>query len=237
VRRYLLSAVFASIVAACGCGDRESTRGITEPTTTKEVIVHNTLNLADDRSLLDLQTSYRTNITPSISNGEPWRWDDFTSSVTTTIRTVSWQGGYCAQRLPLPVGPPRPNANAFQVWFYSDRNGSPVGPSGALAADVYSITLSPAEAHEQFLFETAGSEADCASYDYTAVLPIPVSVMAGTRYWLLIRAEIIDLRIPWGWRAGLADNGISAWGSLRGISLSGRTSTSPKDLAFSLSSQ
>jgi len=57
------------------------------------------------------------------------------------------------------------------------------------------------------------------------------------RYWLLIRAEISDLRIPRGWRAGLADNGISAWGSLRGISLSGGTSTSPKDLAFSLSTR
>lgn len=101
---------------------------------------------------------------------------------------------------------------------------------------MYSITLSPAEAHEQFTFERAGSEADCAYYDYTAVLPIPVSVTAGTRYWLLIRAEIRDLRDWWGWRTGLADNSISAWGSLRGISLAG-ISTSPKDLAFSLSSQ
>lgn len=227
--------VLAAIVAACS----SKNGGITAPTVASEVLVHDTMNLADDHSVLDIEASYRTTITPIISNLEPYRWDDFTSSVTTTIRTVSWQGGYCAARVPVPVGPPTARAISFQVGFYSDSNGRPRNPfNGGGLGDVYAVTLSPAEAHEQFVFEAMGSEADCAYYDYMAVLPIPVSLTAGTRYWLLIRADLGGgpLGSPWGWRVGLADNGISASGSFRSISLAG-ISTSPRDLAFSLSSQ
>lgn len=86
--RYVLITTLACMGAACG-SDHD---GITQPT--PSVLVHNTLNPPGDRasrrlSLSDLQ------IRPPGSLGfvPHEAHDDFTSAVTTAIRTVSWQGG------------------------------------------------------------------------------------------------------------------------------------------------
>lgn len=216
-----LACVLASIVAACG----SENRGITEPTALSEVVVHNTLNRADNRSLLELRYSNdATSYLPMVSTLLPWAWDDFTSPVDTTIRTVSWQGAYCRSWQGLsPPGPPLTVAKSFRVSFEADRNGRP----STFGGGPYAFTLTPVDAHEQFAFDGVWNESDCAYYDYTAVLPMPLPVTASTRYWLLIRA-VTDS--TWGWRIGTQDNGVSASGSLySGIN------TSAKDLAFSLS--
>jgi len=213
--------VLASIVAACGSEDR----GITEPTPPSEVFVHNTLHRAGDRSSIDLVPSdFSTKYIPMISTLQPWTWDDFTSPVDTTIRTVSWQGGYCRSALsPAPSGAPGPKS--FLVSFGSDYNGRPYFPDG-----LNTFTLTPAEAHEEFAFARTSSDYDCAYHDYTVVLPTAFPVTASKRYWLLIRAGTDDGW--WGWRIGLPDNGVSAHGWLNGGIV-----TDGKDLAFSLSSR
>jgi len=157
----------------------------------------------------------------------PWAWDDFTNATSATIRAVSWQGGYCSRKgpgLPPPVAP-RAVSRTFQVWFFPDVNGGPQ----TFGSPQYGVTLTSAEAHEQFAFDAVRSDADCAYYDYTAVLPMPFPVTAGTRYWLLIRADRLDTGIYWGWRVGRQDNSISALGALNG-----GIRTQPRDLAFSL---
>jgi hypothetical protein len=78
-------------------------------------------------------------------------------------------------------------------------------------------------------FDAVRSDADCAYYDYMAVLPMPFPVTAGTRYWLLIRADRLDTGIYRGWRVGRQDNSISALGALNG-----GIRTQPRDLALSL---
>jgi hypothetical protein len=103
---------------------------------------------------------------------------------------------------------------------------------------LYQVTLTAAEAHEAFAFDAhtgtgvvyVQNEADCAYYDYTAVLPMPFPVTPGTRYWLEIRANEGTTRIFWGWRVGSLDNRISATGYVHGNILN----TNPTDLAFSL---
>lgn len=195
------------------------------------VFVHNTLNPPDNQSFLDLASSYGYDApyVPMLSTLLPWAWDDFTSATTATIRAVSWQGGYCGLRgpgRPPSVGPPRAaSTSAFQVWFYPDVNGRPQ----SFGPPLYGVTLTSAEAHEQFAFDSVRSEADCAYYDYTAVLPMPFPATAGTRYWLLIRADKGETGIFWGWRVGRLDNSISAHGALNG-----GIRTQPRDLAFSL---
>ena len=221
IRRVLLGAAVASL-AACG----SEHRGLTEPTASSEVFVHNTLNRADDRLRLDLSWSVdATSYLPMISTLLPWAWDDFTSADTTTIRTISWQGAYCrSSRLgPVPSGPAAAVSNSFTISFYNDTTGPYF--DGAK----YAVKFTPDETHEHFAFDAVWGEFGCAYYDYTAVLPTPFPVTAGTHYWLLIRA-VSDT--TWGWRVGRQDNGASKRGELRiGVV------SSPLDLAFSLSSR
>ena len=228
--RYLLGAVLVCTTAACGSEDR----GITQPTPpitpSPSVVyfVHNTLNSPDNHSSLDIANSWLGAYFPGFTSLRPWAWDDFTSATAATIRTVAWQGGYCTSKgplLPPSAGPPRPISSRFQVWFVRDVNGRP-----ELFNYLSELILTSADAHEQFMFDSVRSDADCAYYDYTAVLPTPFPVTAGTRYWFLIRADIGNGLAPWGWRVGQQDNSISARGDLnRGIY------TDARDLAFSLS--
>jgi hypothetical protein len=229
VWRCLVGAAVAGITAACGSEDR----GLTQPTPPgappAAAFVHNTLNGPGNQSFLDLADSYPYSNLPGFSTLAPWAWDDFTSPETATIHAVSWQGGYCRRRDPDPADPPPAVSRSFDVWLYLDNNGRLPSFSGPQ----HRVTLTPAEAHEQFAFETGRGERDCAYYDYTAVLPTPLSVTAGTRYWLLIRAgDNGNMGISWGWRVGIRDNGISAYGTLKG-----GVFAASNDLAFSLASR
>lgn len=121
-----------------------------------------------------------------ISTLVPWAWDDFTSAATDPIRTMSWQGGYCGTL--ASSGPPPAASIEFDISFSSDYLGRP------LWAFSPQVRFTPNDAHEQFAFYENG----CAYYDYTAVLPTPFPVTAGTRYWLLIAAKMSSGR--WAWR-------------------------------------
>lgn len=231
VPRYLFSAVIACLAAACGSDNG----GLTQPTPSAlppsvVFFVHNTLNPLDNRASLDVAGSWDGPYVPILFSLRPWAWDDFTSATSTTIRAVSWQGGYCDRKgpgLPPPVGPPRPTSSTFQLSFLRDSNGRPQE-----FAQANPLTFTSAEAHEQWAFDSDRSDAYCAYYDYAAVLSTPLPVTAGTRYWLLIRAYIGAADSPWGWRIGQQDNSISAQGALNGGLF-----TVAKDLAFSLSDQ
>src|SRR5262245_23952167 len=91
--------------AACGSGERDITQPSPQP-----VLVHHTLNPSDNRSSRKIVLSYEH----ANRMGIPFRYtlafDDFTSAVTTTIRTVSWQGGYCSGG-----PPPTAESSSFQL--------------------------------------------------------------------------------------------------------------------------
>ena len=225
-------------MAACSAEDH----GITQPSPNAgpaAVFAHNTLLPLDIRTLLKTASSYGYDAPyiPMLTTLLPWALDDFTSATTTTIGAVSWQGAYCRSTGPgrPSVGPPRaPSTSSFQVWFVRDRNGLPEFGSTQL----YEATLTSAEAHEQWAFDAhtapgvtdVQNEADCAYYNYTAVLPMPFSVTAGTRYWLLIRADKGE-EASWGWRFGRLDNSVWAHGDVH----SGNYTVAGGDLAFLLS--
>ena len=234
-RRSLLIAALACILAGCGSEDR----GVTQPSPNAVSAVHNTVLSPNNRSLLYLAGSWVYDIdSPILLDLLPYSLDDFTSATSTTIRVVSWQGGYCNPVVPgqSSIGAPRADStSAFQIWFVADRNGTP-----QIANILSQVTLTATEAHEAFAFDAhtgpgvvyVQNEADCAYYDYTGVLPMPFAVTAGTRYWLQIRASegAGKQGLFWGWRAGSLDNSSSATGYVHGNILN----TNPVDLAFSL---
>ena len=233
MRSLLLGAVAACIVAACGSENRGISESITPspiapsapaptPPPPSPVVVHDTLNVPGDRNILDLYSSSKPITYISMVSGLlPTMLDDFTSPVTAAIRTVSWQGAHCRWgAAAISVG-----SKSFHIGFYRDRNGRP-DYLGAL----YNVTLEPGETQERFAFEVVPSrDESCYYYDYTAVLPTPFSVTAGTRYWLGISAH--SDQSGWAWRAGQPDNDTSARESRLQIFML------TKDLAFSLSSE
>jgi len=232
VQRLLLGAVLASRVAACGSEP-------TAPTAPPEVFVHNTLNPSGNRSPdVSFSFAYEQYVTP-FSNLAPWAFDDFTSAEAATIRTVSWQGSYCREGILAPPGPPPAVSILFRVQFVSDVNGRPQ----SFGVPLHATTFTPADAHEQFAFNSLWhqneTDSECASYSYRATLPTPFSATAGKRYWLLIQSVISNAApipagggVAWGWRISSPDNNVSAYGDLHG-----GIATVPRDLAFSLSSR
>ena len=236
--RYVLITTLACMATACGSEDR----GITQPTPSSApwpsvvYLVHNTLNPPDNRASRRLLLSAIQNPTPGPSQSVPLRvYDDFTSAVTTAIRTVSWQGGYCGGSPAVgPLPPPVATSPSFQIAFHRDSNGS---PSGSPSLADYDVTLTPADAHEQFAFDTGPTTGQCTSeapnasyYDYTAVLPSPFPITAGVRYWLSVRADMRNAGASWGWRVGMRDNNHSKVNAPQSSLL-----TTTFDLAFSLS--
>ena len=220
-------------LSVMGCGGNATT-----PSSLPPELIHFTLNSADNRGARHLQPSYLPNTPPGILTGGAVNHqtaDDFTPLVTTAIRTVSWQGGYCGG-LPSAgaVAPPTANSRAFVITFYPDQNGTPQLYGGS---QLYEVTFSPADAHERFTFDTGATANVCDNqtpnasyYEYTAVLPAPFSVTTGRRYWLSVRADVpYDMPISWGWRVGTPDNNYSVFSGL-GTSLV----TSTADLAFVL---
>src|SRR5262245_43896903 len=235
VERYVLVIVLGCIAAGCGSDDR----GVTQPTPQSAVVlVHDTLNPPSNRSSRRLLLSENRYWPPGYLGFVDHRaYDDFTSPVTTASCTVSWQGGHCEAApfeggIQPPIQPPVGTSRSFQIAFYSDNNGRP-------SITLHDVTLTPADAHEQFTFDTGPTTGGCngeapsaSYYDYTAVLPTPFPVTAGIRYWFMVRADVVQSRSTWGWRVGMPDNNYSMLSAPQS-SLAAWSG----DLAFSLSAQ
>jgi hypothetical protein len=222
----------AALVAACGSNKSQSTP--TSPTPTGRNTIHDGLNSVDDRSSLSIRYSLvRAN------NDGPRTFDDFTSSATEVLRSVSWQGSYCDARFQVPLVPPQPAASTFRVSFYSDLDGRPAGTQFGVAA-LHESTYSPVEANEQLQFALASNESvGCGSkipasfsyYGYSVVLRTPFAITQGRRYWLAIVADMSASDMLWGWRVGRQSNGLTFFSIQQGAV----NSTYPNDQAFSLS--
>ena len=232
----------AGALATCACGGSESgTPAQPTPTPTPAptpvpaapIVIHDTLQPLENRE--------PTRLYDSAKSSGFWYYltDDFISPVTTEIRVVRWQGGYCDARFQVPLAVPRPVSRSFSISLSAD-NGTgrrPVAPVTAPSGQLLDAVFSPAEAHEELLFEALNSvgcgskdPAPASYYQYTATLPRPLAVTQGTRYWIAILGETGDSGITWGWRVGRSDNGYT----LPSFTADGYY---PFDMAFSLASQ
>ena len=166
-------------------------------------------------------------------------FDDFTSTATTTIRSVEWQGFYCntgftGNAIPDPV------ATAF-IFRLAPNDGTADRPSfdafgPAASTPAIQLTTIAASAVRQQL-EFTRPDAACgarvqgdpaAYYRFSADLPSPYSVTAGGRYWLSIYAVMPAGQVSWSWRFGRQDNSFSIFW------LNGTLTTFFGDRAFSL---
>lgn len=235
----MLAMCISVAVANCGGTERTPSTAPSAVSMVPVVFVHYGFNPADNQASRTLVPSENNVNEPGILGFVAHRvFDDFTSEVTAIIRTVSWQGGYCAGAGGFPgappISPPAAAARSFQILFYSDVGGRP----NWNGAPLYDVTVSATDAHEQFTFDTGPTTAGCnqqpwtaSYYDYAAVLPTPFAVTAGTRYWLIVLADTRGTRTTWGWRVGRADNNYSMVNGQGGV-----LSTQTIDFAFSLSS-
>jgi hypothetical protein len=89
------------------------------PSETASVTVHDSLNPAADQSNLHGASSEA----PSGEGFTYQSYDDFVSSVSASLTTVSWQGVYCVGGYTAAV--PSPTATAFDVAFFADRANWP----------------------------------------------------------------------------------------------------------------
>ena len=133
-------------------------------------------------------------------------WDDFTLQQNAVIRTVAWQGVYCQGRINVTT-PPGPNATEFRIRVASDFQAMPAVYVSGTEPPVHDRRYPIAEVGERFEANTDPSR-PCpgAFYSYLVRLNPPLSVTAGTRYWLNIVATVDTSQARWGWRVGRANN-------------------------------
>jgi len=152
-------------------------------------------------------------------------YDDFVSPSAGVIRSIEWQGIRRTRVAPL----------RFALSFIADDGkGFPLRqtlePGTSRPKALYAVTYSMTDVNERPGVTQAcdnSPQEPCGSYDYSVVLPAPFSVVAGTRYWLMIQAESSpSAPSSWLWRKGQPDNSFSV--------PSIANATMPWDFAFAL---
>lgn len=135
-------------------------------------------------------------------------FDDFTFTGASTIRTVAWQGVYCAQTAGAPA--PTPTATAFTLTFHADSSGRP-----RLGAVLLSSSHTAAVVSQ--ILDRTTSNLPCgpfagttwAMYRYQVTLSIPFAAAANTKYWLSVTSATPSYSVLWEWRSGMPDNNMS----------------------------
>ncbi|HWY88990.1 MAG TPA: hypothetical protein VNX28_19910 [Gemmataceae bacterium] len=119
-------------------------------------------------------------------------YDNFTLGTTSTVRNVSWVGGF----LPTIVNN---TITSFTLTFYSDNSGA---PGTALTTNTIS-----GNANQSFVGRDALQD---YVYSYSANLPTPFVATSGTHYWLSVVANLnAGGTFQWGWEnsGGASDPG------------------------------
>ena len=164
-------------------------------------------------------------VVPDGSDWDQYAWDDFILAEPQTITKVRWRGGYIN-------GAPYGHAIDFRVSFFA---------SNVTGFEPLITALPSHESQETVIatFHTNGLASESFAgvfggkvmYDYTFLLPQPVTLQASTRYWFRVVASQ-QLVPDWGMASGLGGNG-SHFRYTEGYHTFNNW---PHDLAFSLHS-
>jgi len=122
-------------------------------------------------------------VTPDGSDADMYAWDDFTLATTETITEVSWRGGYAYDALygmvvDFRVSIFESNAGGFEPLIVA----LPEHENQEITVTTFHTNGSAGETY-------AGVFGGKAMYDYRAVLPTPVTLVGGQRYWLRVLGE------------------------------------------------
>ncbi|HEX6883855.1 MAG TPA: hypothetical protein VF530_10785 [Planctomycetota bacterium] len=122
-------------------------------------------------------------VAPDGSDADMYAWDDFTLSATETIGEVRWRGGYA-------YGAPYGRATDFRVSFFASVAGEFQPLIVALPEhEDQEITIATFHTGDNAGETFAGVFGNVAMYDYHFVLPAPVTLMGGVKYWLRVVAS------------------------------------------------
>lgn len=121
-------------------------------------------------------------VSPDGSDSDMYAWDDFTLPTTQTITEVRWRGGYA-------LGAPYGRATDFRVSFFDSVAGGFQPLIVALPEhEDQEITIATFHTGDGAGETPAGVFGGIAMYDYHFVLPTPVTLTAGVKYWLRVVA-------------------------------------------------
>lgn len=123
--------------------------------------------------------SARTSDFGSASNGGFRMFDDFTLSTSASIEQVTWRGLWIGSAV-VPAPAPAPDALSWDIAFYEDNGGLPGAIRASQILTPGQVTLTSLGAG---VFNISGVQFNVVVYDLSVVLPIPVNVAGGTRYW------------------------------------------------------
>jgi hypothetical protein len=119
-------------------------------------------------------------------------YDNFRLGTTSTVNTVTWQGGYFNTATQNPI-------SAFTLTFYSDNGGQPGTP--------LSSQRIPGNANETFVgFEQGTIPGGNLNFNYSTDLLTPFVADANTQYWLSIVPDLNN--VQWGWHTGTGGDSI-----------------------------
>lgn len=122
-------------------------------------------------------------VAPDGSDSDMYGWDDFTLSATATITEVRWRGGYA---LNAPYG----QATDFRVSFFDSIAGGFQPLIVALPEhEDQEITIATFHTGDNAGQTFAGVFGGIAMYDYHFVLPAPVTLTGGVKYWFRVVAS------------------------------------------------
>lgn len=202
-------AALAALGALAGCGGHgHNSADVDEPVLPAPPSgpLRTSLNPSGSNSNL---IEARTSQAPTALGAEPSTvYDDFRVTSAGSVASVSWQGIYCVQANNAPA--PAPTATQFVVVLYPDNAGRP-----NLAAPLSTTTVNPGGANQTLERNVGGLTCGSASnttwalYNYRATLAAPVSLAAGTTYWVSVQAVTPSYDVYWGFRAGTTDNSLS----------------------------
>ncbi len=122
-------------------------------------------------------------VPPDGSDSDMYAWDDFTLAATQTVTEVRWRGGYAA-------GAPFGKATDFRVSFFESIAGGFQPLITAMPEDEENeVTLATFHINGNAGETFAGVFSGVSMYDYRFVLPAPVTLAGGVKYWFRVVAS------------------------------------------------
>ncbi len=161
-------------------------------------------------------------VAPDGSDSDMYAWDDFTLPLTQAVTEVRWRGGYA-------LGAPFGAATDFRVSFFASIAGGSQPLIVALPEhESQEITLGTFHTLNNAGETLVGVFGGVSMYDYRFVLPSPVVLAGGEKYWFRVVASQVGYP---DWGMATASGGGSHFRYSTGMAMFQNV---PNDMAFSL---
>ena len=112
-------------------------------------------------------------------------FDNFATSINSTVETLTWFGFWADFDSPIPTAAPAPDVQNWEIAFYADNGGS---PGTQLSFESFAAGAVTSTFLGNGLF-TTNDTYNVAIYRYSVALTNPFSVSGGTDYWFSVMSR------------------------------------------------